>query len=91
MKLYVDQHVYLYTFLSICFKNLMHASTSLLLWWWYDDDNTCSILNFSRDSLKFSEIKLPPASHIIFLGSSYSEKKISVLLIGFLLIGLLFS
>ena len=54
--------------------NFMHTSTCPLLWGWYDDDTACSIFRFWQNLFNLSEIKLPPASDISFLGKPYSEK-----------------
>ena len=38
-----------------------------------DYDDACTMFSFLQNSLKGSEMKLPHASDIIFLGSPYSE------------------
>ena len=52
----------------------MYASTCPLLWWWYNDDTALSMVRFLQNLLNVSETKLLPASDIIYLGKSYSEK-----------------
>ena len=61
-------------FVIVSFINLMHASTCPLLWWWYDNGTACSMFMPWQNLLNSSEIKLPPASGIIFFGKLYSEK-----------------
>ena len=76
--------------LIVCFVNMMHVSTCPLLWSWYDGDTVCSMFRFLQNLLNLSEIKLSPASDIIFLGKPYSEKKrFCMLVLGYLLIVLL--
>ena len=53
-------------FLIVHLMNLIHTSTYSLLWWWYDDDTACFIFRSLQNSLSFSEMKLLPASDIIF-------------------------
>ena len=70
---YISSLVLIHLFI-VCFMNFIHTSTCLLLWRWYDDDITYSMFIFWWKYLNLSEIKLSPASDIIFFGNPNSKK-----------------
>ena len=67
-------HLVSLQFLIVCFMNLMHASLWPLFWWWYDNDDGHSMSSFMQNFSNLFDIKLQPASDIIFMGKTYSEK-----------------